>query len=255
MSILAKFSFLVACLQCSSSWSTWFWGGNSVTFSKVRLTQWSSMDQVDVRYVQAWSQSWEADRSTCYQGTGIASIDEQGFSPSHAGSYVMALWQVILTHLQYDLGCFFSVEGTWMGFEFKKGMVLCTRSKRQQLLTEHRWRGSNMRGMNSSAWWLALRYRLYIEVSRGSVDHFHVHHHMPRCSMLPSSIYAIVSLCKFRHKQIKYLMYCGHQLFCVKQVRIQQVHELKKKEKEFIKLQVSSFFLVHQTHSFYHDVS
>jgi X breakpoint 2-interacting protein len=39
------------------------------------------------------------------------------------------------------------------------------------------------------------------------------------------------------------------------QVRIQQVHELKKKEKEFIKLQVSSFFLVHQTHSCYHDVS
>jgi hypothetical protein len=32
-------------------------------------------------------------------------------------------------------------------------------------------------------------------------------------------------------------MYCGHQSFCLKQVRIQQVHELKKKEKEFIKLQ------------------
>jgi hypothetical protein len=112
-----------------------------------------------------------------------------------------------------------------------------------------------MRGMNSSAWWLALRYRLYIEVSRGSVDHFHIHRHLQRCSMLPSSIYSIVSLCKFRHKQIKHLMYYGHQSFCLKQVRIQQVHELKKKEKEFIKLQVSSFFLVCQTHSFYHDIS
>jgi X breakpoint 2-interacting protein len=39
------------------------------------------------------------------------------------------------------------------------------------------------------------------------------------------------------HNQINHFLYCGHGLDCLQQVRIQQTHELKKKEKEFIKLQ------------------
>jgi hypothetical protein len=86
--------------------------------------------------------------------------------------------------------CYLWKGPRWVSEFNNKGTVLCTRSKKQQLLTGHSWQGSNMRKMSSSAWWSALRYRLHVETSRDSTGHCHVDHHVQRCYVLPKFIWS-----------------------------------------------------------------